>query len=73
MKLKLLYLILLIQVATYGQQQWRPLGPDDFNQISYENTESFSAALDGNDIPYMAFILIFGKSSTLSLKTAFTN
>ncbi len=58
MKLKLLYLILLIQVATYGQQQWRPLGPDDFNQISYEDTESFSAALDGNDIPYMAFTSI---------------
>lgn len=58
MKLKLLYLLILVQVVSYGQQQWRPLGPNDFNQISNDNTESFSVALDGNDIPYMAFTSI---------------
>lgn len=58
MKLKLLHLLILFQVVTYSQQQWRPLGPDDFNQISIDDTESFSVALDGNDVPYMAFTSI---------------
>lgn len=58
MKLKLLYLIILINTVAYGQQQWRHLGPDDFNQISNDDTESFSVALDGNDVPYMAFTSI---------------
>lgn len=54
MKKKILFIALLVQVLAFGQQQWRPLGQDDFNQICYDETQKISIAVNNDNIPYVA-------------------
>ena len=52
MKTKLLLLMLFMNSILFAQAQWRPMGPDDFNQNS--STTTVRTSLDNNDVVHIA-------------------
>lgn len=56
MKSKFYYFLLLLLLPFLGKaQNWQPLGPDDFNQASFGDSE-YSAISTTTAVPYVAFV-----------------
>ncbi|KAA9341030.1 hypothetical protein, partial [Adhaeribacter soli] len=51
----LLFWCLATALST-SAQSWQPLGPDDFNQPSFNSAAYPSLALDGSGTPYVAYV-----------------
>ena len=58
MKTKILFILLFfsLSIVNLQAQQWEPLGPDDFKQVSAEGTFDYSFVLDSSGNPYVAYV-----------------
>jgi len=62
--LPFLLFLLFFSVVTQAQQQWHPIGPDDYNQISYNSARYHHAGVtDSNNVTYMAFDDLYGSNN----------
>lgn len=56
MSKKILFCFLLFQTMLFGQQEWRSIGPDDYEQLSLNDSPNYNPiALDSNNIPYVVY------------------
>jgi len=53
--MKKLLLLLFLSTFSFAQQQWRALGPDDFNQTSFYYSSFSDSAIDSDGNIYTAF------------------
>lgn len=50
-----LFLFFFVVLHSFGQDQWRPFGSDDYNQAYYGESYAKAVAFDRNNIPYAVF------------------
>jgi len=62
------FILFAVTASSYSQQQWRPLGPDDYNQAFYNQADDYELALNGNNTPYVAFIYPTDTDNSLSVR-----
>lgn len=55
MKKHLLFFMLLANSFLFAQEEWRPLGPDDFTELSNITATEIRIAIDNNNVPYIAY------------------